>query len=297
MKKKQLVSKKSRNIAYQNKDVTAKVFAEIFPKTTLKVYGIDTPRIVRLLPTNLPRIKANELRIDNLFLLEDDSLALLDYESTYCEEHKIKYMEYIVRVLHRYGKQPKKIHMIVIYTADIEEHQTMAALDTGAVKITLEQAFLSKLDSIEIQDRLTYKVKHRLKLSDDELMEFIILPLTFKGMAKKREVIRELFDIAKSIEEEEIQVFLLSGIIAFADKVIDTDVANKMKGWIGMTKVARLFEIEKLEAVKEAKLEGAVITAKNLLKEGIPAEQIARCVPGIGLEEIQKMQDEINVCV
>ena len=47
------------------------------------------PKIIRVLPTNLPAIQANELRIDNLFLLEDGSLALVDYESDYKHEDKL----------------------------------------------------------------------------------------------------------------------------------------------------------------------------------------------------------------
>jgi hypothetical protein len=46
------------------------------------VYGLELPPIKAVLPTNLPDIKANELRADNVFLLEDDSLLIVDYEST-----------------------------------------------------------------------------------------------------------------------------------------------------------------------------------------------------------------------
>ncbi len=48
---------------------------------SLAVYGVNLPKIKAVMPTNLPAIEANELRIDNLFRLEDDSLALIDYES------------------------------------------------------------------------------------------------------------------------------------------------------------------------------------------------------------------------
>lgn len=101
-----------------------------------------------VLPTNLPTIEANELRLDNLFLLEDGSLALVDYESTYADENKIKYLNYIVRTIKRNMKQNsrKKIRMIVIYTADIVPGQTNPSMDVGCLQFSLEEAFLSKLD-------------------------------------------------------------------------------------------------------------------------------------------------------
>jgi hypothetical protein len=33
---------------------------------SFSVYGLDIPKIIQVLPTNLPEIEANELRIDNL---------------------------------------------------------------------------------------------------------------------------------------------------------------------------------------------------------------------------------------
>ena len=108
-------SKKNKNdITYQNKDVMSKVMAENFKDKSLKVYGIDVPKIKQVLPTNLPEIQVNEMRIDNLFLLEDGSLAIIDYESTLKWENYLKYLNYIVRILERYKQEAKQIRMIVI---------------------------------------------------------------------------------------------------------------------------------------------------------------------------------------
>ena len=68
-------------IAYQNKDITSKVLAENFKGKTFRVYGLDLPEIREVLPTNIPVVKANELRLDNLFELADHTVAIVDYES------------------------------------------------------------------------------------------------------------------------------------------------------------------------------------------------------------------------
>ena len=49
-------------------------------------------------------IQVNEMRIDNLFLLEDDLIAIIDYESAVKWENHLKYLIYIVRILERYKK-------------------------------------------------------------------------------------------------------------------------------------------------------------------------------------------------
>ena len=106
-------------IAWQNKDVTTKYFGENLKGKSFAVYGLELPGITEVQPTNLPAVEANELRLDNLFLLEDQSLALVDYESTYADANKIKYLNYIARTLKRNIDQenfPCRIRMIVIYT-------------------------------------------------------------------------------------------------------------------------------------------------------------------------------------
>ena len=69
-------------IAWQNKDIISKIFAENLKGKSLEVYGIHVPRVKAVLPTNLPLIQADELRIDNVFLLKGQSLAIIDYESS-----------------------------------------------------------------------------------------------------------------------------------------------------------------------------------------------------------------------
>lgn len=56
--------KDDSEIAYQNKDIVSKILAEKFRGKSLRVYGLDLPEIKEILPTNLPAIEANELRLD-----------------------------------------------------------------------------------------------------------------------------------------------------------------------------------------------------------------------------------------
>ncbi|MDD3338298.1 MAG: hypothetical protein PHS82_05500 [Lachnospiraceae bacterium] len=302
MRKKKKSEKQIYPIAHQNKDIASKTFTEMFPREAMEVYGVHLPAIVRIIPTNLPAVLANELRIDNIFELADGSFAILDYESSYKETNKIKYLEYIVRILRRYKKRGiMKLRMIVLYTADVTEEETNATLDIGALQVSIEQAFLSKLDSEEIRQRLTAKIKGKEKLTNKELMEFVILPLTYRGKEKKKEVIEELFSVAKDIDNEKTQIFVLSGIMVFADKVIDKGIACQMKEWIMMTKVAKLFEEEKQQALREQKKkvtkevtkEVARGNALAMLKEGDPVEKVVRCVKELSAEEIQALAESL----
>lgn len=239
-------------IAYQNKDIVSKTFADNFKGKSLKVYGINIPSIVSVLPTNLPIVEANELRIDNLFLLEDESIAIIDYESEDKKENRNKYINYIARVLKRYEKEGEfnvKLRMIVIYTADVLPEEVESKYDYGALTLKVENAFLSKINSTEIKNRISQKIKNGERLTDEELMQFIILPLTYKDKERKKFAIKESIDLAKKMQDEETMVFVLSGILVFTDKIIDEELSKQAREWISMTKVARLFEEEKEAAL------------------------------------------------
>ena len=263
-------------ISYQNKDIVSKTMAENFKNKSLKVYGLDLPKIVQVLPTNLPAVSANELRIDNLFLLEDGTIAIIDYESVYNEENKVKYLNYVTRVVERYkneGRLDIKIRMIVIYTADIKPEDTTSIYDAGAIKLEIESAYLSKLDSEGIKNRLKEKVTKGEALTEEELMEFIILPLTIRDNRLKKTLLKESIELAKEIKDEQVSMFVLSGILVFSDKIIDEKTSNEVKEWIKMTKVAKLFEKEKEEALAEKDAIIATEKAKSAEKDEALAEK------------------------
>lgn len=101
-------------------------------------------------------------------------------------------------------------------------------------------------------ERLKSKVERNEMLTDEELMEFIILPLSYRKREEKEKRIRETVGMAVRIQDRGQQVFTLAGILAFTDKIIDRGTANKIRRAIEMTQVAMIFEEEKQRAVKQA---------------------------------------------
>ena len=300
-------------IAYQNKDIISKIFAERIRNKSLRVYGLDVPDIVRALPTNLPAIEANELRMDNLFLLADGSLAIIDYESVYREENKIKYLGYESRVIERYYKENRKfprLRIIIIYTADVTRRQTESMLDTGNLQLNIMEAFLSELPSDKIKKILREKIKHGIALTEEEMMEFIILPLSYKGREAQRTEIKKSVNLVTYIQNKETLIFLLSGLLVFTDKVIDEETAAHIRRRISMTKVGMILEEERIhdikaatkavrrKAAKETKAATKATareTAERMLMNGkLTVKEIAGCIPGMTVSEVEKIQQEMG---
>ena len=288
----------AEGIAYQNKDIISKVLIRNLKDKSFKVWGLDLPKIKEVFPADLPAVTAQELRADNVYILDDYSILIIDYESVVKSKSFIKYLGYILTILKTYIGKVHRIIVAVVYTGDIKTAPSV--LDLGSLTLQIEQVFLSKFDTNEMYAELKRKVDNNERLSDEDVMKFIIMPLTEPIADKKQELIEKTVDLAKRLTDEEQQVFIISGILVATDKFIDKDYANKIKEWIKMTKVARLFEEEKVEAVnkavKEALNNNNYSIAKNLLLRGVDFITVMECTK-LTKSEILEIQQKLELSV
>jgi len=193
--------------------------------------------------------------------LEDDTILVVEYESKPNNKNMIKYGHYIFRIAESYYKEKLyKVILVVIYTGDVEAASNY--LDIGSIQLNFQQVFLSKFDGQKMYEELKNKVENKLDLEDEDVLKFIILPLTQKK--DKQKLIEDTINLAKEIGDENKQIFIIAGIISAVDKFIDKEYSKRMKEWIRMSKVARLFEEEKIDALnKLAQEKDEVIRKKD----------------------------------
>ncbi|PXX48457.1 hypothetical protein DFR60_11741 [Hungatella effluvii] len=261
-------------IAYQNKDITSKLMAETLKGRSLAAFGLPELKIVDILPTNLPVIESNELRLDNLFLLSDGSLAIIDYESSFSRENFVKYLNYIARVIRRFAirrelKDLKQLKMVVIYTADVERAEER--YDLGGLILVVESAYLIHLDGSQIYHRLKNKIDAGEKLTEEELMELMILPLTVKGKKRKQETIEKAVNLGKRLPDREGQLKVIAGILTFTDKVIDRAYAKKLEEEMQMTLVGQMLMDEGYQRGME---KGIQVFIQDNVSENVPKQRI-----------------------
>ena len=274
------------DIAYQNKDIALKYFGDALKNKNLTVYGLPNIRIKDTRPTNLPAIEVNELRMDNLFILEDSSFALIDYESTFGIHDIVKYVNYIARILKRFVRQEggrnsergrkrlPVIHLIIIFSADISDIDPNI-LDVGCMQLKIEPVYLLRMETEKVYSKIQYKVENKETLNDDEMLEMIVLPLTVKGKEEKRALVEETVRLAQEIQDEEQRMQALAGILTFADKILDKEYAKRIKEVIGMNKVEKLFYDEGVETgIVKGRAE-LIRCIRKKLKKGYAVMEIA----------------------
>ena len=285
----------SEGIAYQNKDILFKILGQTYKEKSFAAYGIDLPPIRELLPTNLPKISANEKDIDNLFLLADGTYAIVDYEAEYKKLNKIKYLNYITRVMEKYYKENENfdLRLIVIYTGDVKSAEPN--FETKCLTLRTEQAFLSHIDGETAFNMIQQKILSGTVLEDDDLMKLVILPLTVPGSKGKQEMLEKIVDLAEQIPDEEQRIFTLSGVIVASDKFINRDYMEQIRRRINMTQLGQLYEKEKIEyannKVRENSIKERTQMAKSMLDEEIDLIKIMK-VTGLTEAELLRLQEK-----
>lgn len=281
----------SEGIAYQNKDILFKILGQTYKEKSFAAYGIDLPPIRELLPTSLPKISANEKDIDNLFLLEDGTYAIVDYESEFRKLNKIKYLNYIARVMEKYYKEDENfnLRLVVIYTGDVKRAEP--TFETSCLTLRMEQAFLSHIDGESAFFVISQKIESGIALEDDDLMKLVILPLTIPGTNGKQKMLEKVVELAEQVQDNEQQIFILSGVIVASDKFINREYLEQIRRRINMTQLGQMYEKEKIEYANKKNRELTVEMAKSMFDEGIDLVKIMK-VTGLTEEELLHLQNK-----
>ena len=180
--------------------------------------------------------------------------------------------------------------MIVIYTGDVEYAED--TWKTPCLTLKMEQVFIHSLPDAEIYQSIKKKLDNNETLSDKELMQLIILPLAKKGKEEKQKMIEQVVDLAKQIEDENTQAFVITGILVSSDKFIDRDYAKAVRRYLSMTKVFQILEEEKQEAINLAEKKGANAMIEKFIKAGADTFMIMKGT-GLTREQIEEIRNNI----
>lgn len=129
------------------------------------------------------------------------------------------------------------------------------------------------------------------------------MPLTYKGKEKKQACILRCFEMAKLLDDDNMQRFLLSGMLVFADKVITAEDSKQIKEWIMMTKVGQLFEEEKIQYGKEIEknVTQNVTRRKELeftekmLCAGLSVKEVSEMMTVLTLEDVREIAGKMSL--
>ena len=113
--------------------------------------------------------------------------------------------------------------------------------------------------------------------------------MAVEGKSGKIEAIHRIIDAVSDMDNDKIKMQILSGMLAFGDKVIATEDVERIRREIKMTKWEKLLYDEKMEAINEKVCD----IATSLLKEGLEPEMISRNT-GLDISVVEEISQKID---
>jgi predicted transposase/invertase (TIGR01784 family) len=213
-------------------------------------------------------------------------------------------VNYIARVLERYfpedavtGKEGIKLRLIILYTGEVDHAEPN--LEVDCLTLRTESVFLNKIDGDKEFAIFKNKIENNLSLNNEEIMRTIILPLTQKGTEKKQEMLEQVVETAMEIQDEKLQLMIMSSVLVASDKFISEEYSTRIRRYLNMTKIERIFEKEKIEyanervreAVTEAVRDRTIDIARTMMRRGTDILLIMEAT-GLSEHEIMNLQDK-----
>ena len=277
------------DISYHNKDILMNFLSEYYRDKGLEAYGLKGfPKIKELLLNEFSRVRADQRRSDTLFEMEDGSILMLEYESnTRFLENHLKYMDYANQIMYRYYNKNKElpdIRIVVIYTSEVMN--PIEKIDVYSIRLNSKAVLLSEYNGDAILQKVIQKIEEGKALTDEETMKLILVPL-MHSREKRQILIEKTIEVAKCISDEQKQIQVIAGILVATDKFIDEDYAKKVKEWLRMTKVGRLYEQEKQEEIDKA------LSAAGMLFKGMSIEEVAKKLD-LTIEKVKEWEKRLS---
>lgn len=208
-------------------------------------------------------------------------------------ENQLKYCDYVLRIVNRYYREERRIvrvRIAVIYSSDITGASGM--LEMGDLFLSTKSVFLKQFDGDRIYRDIAHKIRSGTSLDKQDIMRLILTPL-MNSIEERRTMIYRSIELAKRIDDKDEQISVIAGILTVTDKIIDEEYSNKVREWLRMTQVDRIYQREKEEAVKQAvdqaKKELAYQFAKSIL-DVLPVEEVSKRT-GLSFDEVKSLAE------
>jgi len=260
-----------------------KSIVELFKGDAVKFFGIDN-RVVEVVTlsadarTELLHIHVQRNINDWILILDDGTYLHIEFQSDYDSQDLVRFM---ISDATLYFKVRKRIRTIVVYTADIKSTATM--LDAGVFQYKVEPFYMSELNGDDRYEALRVKVDAGERLSKQDLMSIVFLPMMQSDVDKVTRFERSI-NLSKEVPAKDEQVQIQAMLQLLAEKFVkDPAMLKKLKELISVGLIAEMIANDK-----------AVEIARKMLKRKTPIEIV---MEDTGLDEatILALQAELNI--
>lgn len=269
-------------ITRNSNDILMKYMAENLKDKTLSFFGLKTAGIAGLSPTALPAIEAKETRTDTVFLLADNTLLHLEFQTTASKQDLKRFLLYDARLTNR-EEQERIVNTAVIYSGNIQAAPEV--LTCGSITYRVTKIYMKDYNGDAEYQRLQEKIIAGKLLEDEELLKLLFLPL-MKSSATIEEKAVQALELARRLKDDRQRIFAMSGLIVVTDRHLSEEYKKRLMEVFKMTQIEQWIR-------EEGREEGKREIARAALKEGAEVEFVVK-ITGLDKQTVLKLKEELN---
>ncbi|MFE8696107.1 hypothetical protein ACFYKT_07050 [Cytobacillus sp. FJAT-53684] len=275
--------RKNFEIPRNHKDIGLRSLAVMFKDEFIPFTGLNLPKVKDVIETNVPIIEVKDRGMDLNFLLEDGTIAHIEFESDTLKENDLtRFAHYDLQL---YEQRKQKIRRIIIFSSGVS-HTTLKQLDIGSVKQQHDCIFLEHdFNGDETFSKIKGKIIQGQTFTNREKLEILLLPMmkTTQSNSSKR-----AYELTKTLEkypQKEIAHYLIGAMVAVNYSQIKEPEKAKI---LEVLEMAKPFEDLYKKFELKGRQEGKREVALKLLIKGMDKETIAE-ITGLSEQEINEL--------
>ena len=298
-------------IPYHINDFSQKSIMNLFNGKEISLFGIKVPKFLESLNVELQDINIEERRADLVFLLSDDSLFHLEFQTDYKKSDLARFLKYDTLLYEQYNR--RKITTVVIYSAGVKRRNF--SLDFDTLSYEPHVIFLDEMDGDLILEQLEAKILNKELFNNEDLLNLLFSNFMRSGIISIKERAARQLKIANTIEDDNVRNVAIMSTIGIAGKFLTNEQMTKLSEVFTMTdpivamiqaevakeaeKIAKKLEEKDFETTKKLEEKDFETTkkleekdfemAKSLLAENLDVDLIARTTK-LSLDTIKDLQ-------
>lgn len=222
------------NIHRNSVDITQRLLAEqMAGQSPLAIFSFPTAKVKDVLSTDLPDISTADDKADILYLLEDDSLLHVEYQTTTNQKDLERFAKYVLSIYTKYKHEFRTdvlIESVVIYAPHIQRNAVKHELNIGSMHYAFTPIFLSEIEQNNSYNQIIDKIHNEpsVNLTSEEIMTIAYHSL-FNDSTEKIEVdaLQAVKDIS-SLEDVATRSMLSDTIFTLTKKYLSKEYQFKI---------------------------------------------------------------------
>jgi hypothetical protein len=208
-------------VAREVKDVLLKYLGAAVPDTFLAALGLDLPRVVEVLPTDVSVLEVRPEQPDLLLRLADGTIAHIEFQTTTDPGDLERFYHYQFAICERFKCL---VYTIVVYGPWIKRAATF--LDRGSAQYRVRNVYLGQRDAEALVERLQARAAAGELWNAQERVEAILLPLM--GRKRPLPVLLEAVAEASAVLPIAERTDVLGSMVGLAYNYLDPGLAEQL---------------------------------------------------------------------